>query len=348
MKAIQSTGAWFGNNQYGHRFEVLDAKHQLQVLVQELGSSHLHRPKRVGHKTIKARAYVIHAFLNDLRAGGFGLKNILNIDQRHVSAVVRLWHEQGLAAATLQTRFSILRWLATAIGKAGLIRDPSFYSIPDAAVSRVYVAQADKSWSSHEVLAVDVIMKATAVDQWVGMSFELMEAFGLRLAESILLRPILADHGGALRVEEGTKGGRTRIVAIETDHQRDVLDRAKLLAQQSTRGNFVPPGKTVQQAKDRLYTVGRKLGITKRQLGVTPHGLRHQFANDRYQLISGEPTVVRGGQHVDRELDIAARQVVTNELGHARLGITASYTGPRMRGRPASGQFQYVATRDNP
>jgi len=344
MKSIQSMGAWHGSNRYGCRLARLDAKHQVQVLVQELGSSHQIHEKRVGFKTIKARAFVSHALLNDLHSGGFALKSILNIKQRHISAVVNDWYEQGLKPATLQTRFSILRWFAAAIGKGGLIRDPSFYGIPDAAVSRVYVAQTDKSWSSHDVMAVDVIISATAIDKWVGMSYELMEAFGLRLAESIMLRPHLADHGDSLRVEEGTKGGRTRIITIKTDHQRDVLERAKLLAKESLRGNFVPPGKTVQQTKDRIYTVGRKLGITKRKLGITPHGLRYQFANDLFESITGEPTVIRGGNHVERALDSAARKVVTSELGHARLGITAAYTGARLRGRPVTPQIQPTST----
>lgn len=340
MKSIQATGAWTGANQYGKRFQNLDAKHQLQVLIHELGSVHLHRDKRVGNKTIKARAYIAHSVLNDLRGGGFALRNILNIDQRHVSAVVQHWVDQGLAAATLQTRFSILRWLATAIGKAGLIRDPSFYRVPAEAIERTYVAVEDKSWSSHDVLANDLIVQATQIDKWVGMAYELMDAFGLRLAESILLRPVLAYHGGVLRVEEGTKGGRTRIVAVESDHQRDVLARATLLCQESTRGNLVPPGKTVQQTKDRIYTVGRKLGVTKKQLGVTPHGLRHQYANDRYESVSGSPTAVRGGLPVDRDLDIAARQVVTNDLGHARLSITSAYVGARQKGRPVGSKVQ--------
>lgn len=338
MKSIQSSAAMFGQNQYGSRFDDLDIKRQVQVLIDEFGQVHLKRHKRAAYKTAKARAYVVHSVVSELRGAGYMIKNIRNIDQRHIAVVAGRWVERGLSASTLQTRFSILRWLAAAIGKAGLVRDPSFYSVPESAVTRTYVATEDRSWSGHGVDSREVIDAAGKEDQWVSMQLELMDAFGLRMAEAILIRPALARTGNVLRVEEGTKGGRTRLVLIRNEYQEQVLRRASELATTSARGNLVPPGKNVQQAKDRLYyIVRRKLGISKDARGVTPHGLRHQFANDLYEEEAGQPTVLRGGGAVERNRDLAARQVVTNALGHSRLSVTASYTGPRAKGRPSIG-----------
>lgn len=337
MKSIQFSAAMFGQNRYGCRFEALDIKRQVQVLIEELGQSHLIKDKRASYKTAKARAYVAHSVIVDLHAAGYKLKNICNLDQRHITVVVARWLQRGLSASTLQTRFSILRWLAAAIGKAGLVRDPSFYAVPETAIQRSYVATEDKSWSTHGVDSRAVILAAGAEDEWVSTQLEMMDVFGLRLAEAILIEPANARIHGVLRVEKGTKGGRTRMVPIRTAAQEQALKHAAELAAQSARRNLVPPGKTVQQAKDRLYyIVSKKLGISKAVSGVTPHGLRHQFANDRYEEEAGEPTVLRGGEPVERAKDAAARQVVSNELGHSRLGVTASYTGPRPKGRPVS------------
>lgn len=336
MKSIQSTGAMVGQNRFGGRFDDLDIKRQVQTLIDEFGQTHLKRNKRASYKTAKARAYVVHSVVAELREAGYMIKNIMNIDQRHITVVTGRWLQRGLSASTLQTRFSILRWLAAAIGKAGLVRDPSFYSVPACAMSRTYAATVDKSWSGNGVDSREVIEAAAKEDEWVSTQLEVMDAFGLRMAEAIMLQPALARTGNVLRIEQGTKGGRTRLVPIETDYQEQVLQRAGELAKRSARGNLVPPGKDVQQAKDRLYyIVRRKLGISKDASGITPHGLRHQYANDRYEEVAGQPTVLRGGGPVDRERDRAARQVVTNELGHSRLGITAAYTGPRAKGRPA-------------
>ena len=336
MKSIQQTGAWFGVNQYGRAFEQLKPKQQLQALVSELGNSHLHRGKTVGIGTIKARASIAHQALNEIRAAGFDIRNLLTIDQRHITAVVNTWIKNNLSASTIQTRFSVLKWLATGLGKRGLIQDSSYYGVEPAAIQRTYVAQVDKSWSSHNVISADKIAEAKAIDIWVGHQLDLMAAFGLRITESVMIRPKKADHGDHLCVEEGTKGGRTRIIPIDSAVKRKALDEAKELALRTKRGSMCPPNRTVKKAVRRIhYVAGEKLGITKAALGVTPHGLRHEYANDKYEAISGNPSIVRGGTSIlDRALDERARHQVTQDLGHARLNITAAYTGPRIQGRP--------------
>lgn len=336
MKTIQETGAWHKSNRYRRLFEQLKPRQQLQVLIDEFGDSHLYRDKKASRATVKARAYICHQALTTIEDSGLKIQNLLNIDQRHITAVADSWTAAELAASTIQTRVSILKWLATGLGKRGLIMDTSYYGIEDAAVKRTYVAQVDKSWSGHAVLSSEKISEAKALDEWVGNQLSLMKAFGLRIQEAVMLNPTSADHGDSLCVEAGTKGGRTRIVPIRTAEQREVLDTAKVLAQRSLRGSMCPPNKTVKEAIRRIYYIaGERLGITKAQLGVTPHGLRHQYANDTYEEISGNPSAVRGGKSiVDRALDEQARHQITQDLGHARLNITAAYTGPRIQGRP--------------
>ena len=336
MQSIQQTGAWRGHNRYSRDFVKLDVVKQVQVLVDELANFHLHKHKKLSNATVTARAYVCHQFLDTVRLAGFAIRNILNIDQRHIGAAVSSWGAAGLAASTIQTRMSILRWLAAAVGKKGLIMEPSFYGIDDAAVARTYVASEDKSWSAHDVISAAKVAEAMAIDVWVAHQLDLMRAFGLRINEAIMLRPAIADQGNMLRVEEGTKGGRTRNVPIRTEDQRRALDAAKLLATRTTRGSMCPPSLRVAQAKCRIYYVaGKRLGLRKADLGVTPHGLRHEYANDVYEEVSGSPSAVRGGSSIlDRAADEKARHQVTQDLGHARLSITAAYTGPRIKGRP--------------
>lgn len=338
MKTIREVGAWRGYNRYGRDFKELHIKQQLQVLAEELGDMHLHRRKITSYGTQTARAHVCHQLIETLKAAGFPIKNVLNLDQRHIRVAVAHWLEQGLAASTIQTRMSILRWLATAIGKRGMVMDPSYYGVPASAVAREYVAKVDKSWCAKDVLSAEMVIGAKALDKWVGHQLDLMRVFGLRIQESIMFRPHIADQGNSLRIEEGTKGGRTRVVPITTEEQRRALDDARELAKESARGSMCPPGKTVAQAKDRIYYIaGRKLGLRKAALGVTPHGLRHEFANDLYEEVSGSPSPVRGGVIVDdSERDDAARHQVSQQLGHARLRISGMYTGARKKGRPAT------------
>ncbi len=341
MKSIQDFAVWKGAA--GRRpFVNLDIRAQIQVLIEELGAHHIHDHKRVAYRTIKARAYVVHAFLTTIRAQGFHIKNIMNLDQRHIAAAVSVWAKEGLAAPTIQTRLSVLRWLTKAIGKRGMVFDPGYYGLDSSVTERTYVATVDKSWSAHSVVSSEIVAKATEIDRWVGMQADLMRVFGLRVLEAIQMIPSHSDQGSTLKVEEGTKGGRTRTVEIRTEEQRTVLEAAKRLAAESPRKTMCQPRMSLPQAKRRLYYVmSEKLGISKAELGVTPHGLRHEYANDLYEKQSGRKSPVRGGGPIlDRAADDVARGKVTSDLGHKRLGITSAYLGQsavmRSRGRKPS------------
>jgi integrase len=71
------------------------------------------------------------------------------------------------------------------------------------------------------------------------------------------------------------------------------------------------------------------LGVTRSALGVTPHGLRHEYAGDRYKAVAGVAAPVRGGMVPDPATDERARLQVAEELGHARLQIASAYLGSR-------------------
>jgi integrase len=359
VRSIQSTPAFNGANRYSKHFQKLDPHSQLEVLLDHLGSAHLHRDKPVASTTKKARAFICHQFIDDVKKAGFKIQNLLNVEQRHIHAACQAWREAKVAASTIQTRLSVLRWLSKALGKRGLVLDATEYGFTALDIRRRYVAMEDKSWSS-KTDTEKLIDAANAKEKWTGLILELQLAFGLRLSEAMLLRPRSSDTSEGLIVEHGTKGAKTRVVPIRTPKQRDVLDRAKKASEKNAKGSMVPRGYTPAQARARMYYVLRVIGATKAGLGITSHGLRHQYANDRYEEITGIPTVTRETSKLlklaennrynkfiasstiqrplDRPLDEAARHTITAELGHARLSITAAYTGPRPMGRPpASG-----------
>lgn len=86
------------------------------------------------------------------------------------------------------------------------------------------------------------------------------------------------------------------------------------------------PQRNLAQWKNHYYQVVRSCGITRRD-GITSHGLRHQYANERYRELTGADSPVRGGAPVDRDTDQGARQVVAEELGHSRAAVTTHYLG---------------------
>ncbi len=153
----------------------------------------------------------------------------------------------------------------------------------------------------------------SATGAYVRMSLELQRAFGLRREEAIKFRPSYADRGDHIVLKASwTKGGRERTVPIRNARQREVLDRAHRLA---GAGSLIPPDRNYAHQL-RVYE-----GHTCRAGLSKMHGLRHAYAQERYEELTGWKCPAAGGP--DRQ----ARQTISRELGHEREQITAVYLG---------------------
>jgi len=189
-----------------------------------------------------------------------------------------------------------------------------------------------------------VLEKVTAYDEYVGVQLEVMIAFGLRRKEAVMFDPRLAEvpahalpasagdtpYLAFLRIKRGTKGGRLRFTAIRNEDQRVALAKAKALARH--HGHIGRPGLTLKQALRRFSDVLRAVGVTRRELGVTPHGLRHDFAADLYLEIAKVEPPIRGGS-IDAHTMNTAYLEVARQLGHGRPGISGAYLGTRKKPR---------------
>jgi integrase len=141
--------------------------------------------------------------------------------------------------------------------------------------------------------------------------------------------------GHYVKLTRGTKGGRLRHVPVDTPERVDAVARARRVAQRDG-DSISDPRYTLVQAIRHLRYVMERFGVTKRDLGVTPHGLRHQYAADEYRNGTGEAPPVEGGGPLPSQIDQAARLVVSERLGHSRVQIAAAYLGSRdPRRRPA-------------
>ena len=172
-----------------------------------------------------------------------------------------------------------------------------------------------------------------------------MQAFQLRFKESVMFRPqtnvITAAQAGKpdsdiafyLDTHRGTKGGRNRLFPINNAQSLAAIDYARRVTV-GVHESVSDPRLTLQQAIRRLRYVMERFGITHADLGVVPHGLRHQGAADDYECTTGTPPPVAGGSAVDPALDLQARREIAARLGHKRILITNVYLGSR-RAMPA-------------
>ena len=267
----------------------------------------------------------IRLMISTLAEENIRIHNLSELTRKHLLVAMRKW-EVTCSASTLQTRYSCLARLYTWLGKELPFKSLKETLLDPSNGSRVYSAVAPKAWDS----------KGVDMDQWAervgedcsysAMYLRLARAFGLRVQEAAALKPHESDRGAYLEILHGAKGGRGRSVPIVSAHQRQVIEDAKALADPKT-GLLRPRKLTIKQARTRFYTLMAKHGLTKRVLGVTAHGLRHEYACAVYQEVAGVPAPVNQGSKPSREVEMAARKVVTNNLGHGRTSVTTAYTG---------------------
>ncbi len=282
--------------------------------------------KVISNATIADRSEFYSRFLRELHALGYRLLDIHQIKPKHIEAVMKHWEAAGQSASTLQKKFSYLKILCGWLGKHSLLRPPATYLDDPTRLMRFYSADHDHSWTAQGIDPLEEIALIAADDPDVARVLRLQYAFGLRLQEASLLNPARdVLEPDTLRVVAGTKGGRPRNVPIETEEQRAILADAQRQAQ-STGRSLIPLHYDLKQWLTRCYTVLTRNGVTRKH-GLVSHGLRHQYANDRYEEQTGEPSPVRGGIPMDTAADQSARLDIAERLGHARPQITHAYYG---------------------
>lgn len=162
-------------------------------------------------------------------------------------------------------------------------------------------------------------------DAHVRMSLQLQAAFGLRREEAIKFQPSYGDRGDHIALKGSwTKGGRERTVPITTTEQRDVLQAAHRLA---GTGSLIPAHKTFIQQRHVYDGQCKAAGLSNM------HGLRHRYAQMRYETLTGWKSSAAGGPGT-AQLDLSrrladqhVRQQISRELGHERVKVTAVYLG---------------------
>jgi len=305
-------------------------KGKLAELLGRHGSRTSDQGKAASHQTHNKRTQVLFASFRELRELGYKLDDPANLKPKHIEALVKLWEKEGQSPSTIQNKISVFRIFTRWIGKEGMIRSAESLVQTPGAATRSYVVTEPKGWTPKGV-STSVIDQVENFDARVGMQLRVCLVFGLRMQEAIELKPHRVDKGDYMVVSDGTKGGRARVVPINTQGKRDLLEQCKKLVGFAKNAYMGDPENSLAQNKRRFYYLMEKFGITKEDLGVTAHGLRHEYVNGRYEQLAGDKSPVEGGTVARKnpELDHAVRTVIAEEVGHTRPSIVSCYSGSR-------------------
>lgn len=280
-------------------------------------------------------------FVDELRSCGAGVQKWSNITNKHVAQVVESWQNRGLATSTIKENLAGVRATAAYFGNGRISDNNSDFGIEN----RVYITNEDKSvpQNVYERVVDELRASPEMNDQRVAAQLVLMREFGLRKEESFKLNPdrsLLND--GRLFVTDGTKGGRDRVISDLSDSQKNALSNASNLS--GRNGNTMPVGISERAWEKTFYKTLADHGLTKADCGASSHGLRHAYAQGRYEKLTGFQAPckfetkeafreaayqVAGGDW--KKLDQDARLILKSELGHGpdRDDVVSQYLGSK-------------------
>ena len=220
------------------------------------------------HGTRRERSYALAQMANTLHEEGYRGLRARNLKGRHVEALVREWFRRGLSHATMKNRLAHVRWWAHKVGKPNVVKSNAGYGLGP----RSQVSDGTRRRD------LDAEKLARVKDAHVKVALRLQAAFGLRREEAIKFRPRYADRGDHVAVKASTVKGGPRDVPVLNYEQRTVLDEARRLA---GGGAMIAPQRNYAEQK-RVY-----MDQTKAAGLDHMHGLRHAYALDRYEDLTG-------------------------------------------------------------
>jgi len=275
-----------------------------------------HQSREGSYATQVRRERDLTLIANQLHGLGYRGMQTVSLKPKHVEALTKHWLNQEMSVGTIKNRMASIRWWAHKVNRQNVVaRSNEHYGIPD----RRFVTNESKAKT---ITGVDL---EKVRDQHVRMSLELQQVFGLRREEAMKFQPSFADRGDHLVLKASwTKGGKERMIPIRTEEQRTVLDQARNLA---GLGSLIPSTRNYRQQL-RIYE-----GHTIRAGLSNMHGLRHAYAQNRYEELAGWECPVAGGPNSksltpeQREIDRQARLTISKELGHEREAVTSVYLG---------------------
>lgn len=202
---------------------------------------------------------------------------------------------------------------AEAIGRRSFVRDAAPTGLHITCLSQL------RSELGKRLTHGDAIVTTLGLARFAGARF--------REASLMPIDKALAEveKQGSLNVVYGCKGGRTEDRLVPgSDGLVDVLEFGVSKLCRSfvipTHWNYV---KWKGYAYRHIPKLASELGIAQRF-----HDLRASFACARYKEITGfDAPVVAGIRLAPKEFDVAARYLISRELGHSRSQICSAYIG---------------------
>lgn len=269
----------------------------------------------------------------------FKMKNLNNLQDKHIVSYIHYRQEQGIAPKTLKNDLGAIRYLHDMLpnAKYSLSDNQTIQKLFDVKLKSTPAIKGNRAWTEEEFHSMKEHLwhlaasgKRNALD--LHDILVLCRAMGLRITEATAMRKGQASQGirtGVYQVQGEAKNGKWRKVPL-SDVAREVMIRRVATTQVSDR-LFIPPHEKTHEtvlrfenalaaSRDRFVTSeGETLrtwhnGDEKVTNRLTFHGLRYCYVQQRMV-----DEMNRG-----YSWEVAARKI-TVEVGHNRTDVLKVY-----------------------
>jgi len=261
-----------------------------------------------------------------LQERGYGKRwNIHKIGKKEVNRLVDNWREQNLSHRTIANRMVDIRWLAGKVGKLN--------GIPSNKNIGCGLRKNNPNYGVSKAKEIDYrkINELSTREKLVTL---LRSEFGLRTEEACKFSYSYATKKGNKFIElKGSwcKGGRPRTIEIVTTKQVALLSMIKKFQTGNKEISMIPKTK-------KFKSYYRSYNQARFNQEIAGHGLRHTWAQKRFEMISKGIKAPHAGGAKYNDLSVeekkrwdAAAKKVNQEMGHGenRQDITATYIGSK-------------------
>jgi len=283
----------------------------------------------------------------DFLAEKFHLQKIENVKEKHFVAYAQ-HRSKNAAGSTVTKDLSGIRFVHELSGSRFPLPTNAEIHKQEIEFKEKDSGKVDRAWTDREVDRAKMVA-AGMERQDIVASMDIARTFGLRINETASLRISqvkTALNDGYLHIKG--KGGKERDIPVRNEAQTHALENALEYARSQERnrlGEYVLANSAkrgVQALKtsiqnwignhrEKFQDVRSQKGSETRENGpgskersanATWHGLRHSFAQERYNEALAAH-LAAGESQADAEYH--ARLDVSRELGHGRDAITRIY-----------------------
>lgn len=276
--------------------------------------------------------------------GKFKMKNLRNLQDRHVVAYIQHRQAEGISPKTLKNDLGAIRYMHDMIPnvKHELSDNKGLKDSFSIVLAKTPAVKGNRAWTEREYTDMQRFVQDMAKNDGRGAAtaadvrdvMQLAKTMGLRVTEAVAMSRSQAEQAlrsGVYQVKGEAKNGKWRQVPLSPQGRRIMESRIQGVPRGSRL--FIRPGEKTHTAVNRIEKFlqnnrsqfesleGRETRMYKGSPNtLTYHGLRYNYVQDRMQH-----EISKGVNETQ------AAAIITREVGHERIEVLNVYLAGKIK-----------------